>query len=543
MSVIPVKQDKKPHIKWEQYQTQKADEQQIQAWWERWPNANVAIVTGKISGIDVVDVDSQDGHVALNEYLPDILQTPIVKTPSGGWHYYFAYKTGLVNATRLIKDCDVRTTGGYVVAPPSQNGNGQSWTWMEGFHIAKNKLTAMPGMLFDILQAGGTDTSSCEHIKKVSSLYKKNSSRYEGNKRTGNICQHPPTIANITFNKGGRDEALFHLSNHLVKGGMPYANIEKYLSFFASNCSPPFPEKEISTKISSAFKRAENRDRNLTQDIRDFIMTTSGNITTTFVYNCQHLVTLADKKKAQVILGRLVKEGILERTGRIAGEYRRIENDCEPENWQDACTDTVNLWLPFRLNEMIQIMPGSIILFAGSMDAGKSAAMMNIAKENMRDWNVYYFSSELNSGAFKSRVAKFPGISVDEWAVNFYQRSSNFHDVLRTGKDDLNLIDYLEIHDSFYKVSEYLARIHEKLGNGICIVALQKDPGSVYGRGGSFTQEKPILSVSLDHNKATISKFKGEFKGENPRGKEYRFKILNGCQITHVQDWCTSVKI
>lgn len=111
ISVIPVKRDKKPHIKWEQYQSQKADEQQIRAWWGRWPNANVAIVTGALSGIDVVDVDSQVGMDALNEFLPDSLQTPISQTPSGGWHYYFAHKQGLVNTTRLITDCDVRTTG------------------------------------------------------------------------------------------------------------------------------------------------------------------------------------------------------------------------------------------------------------------------------------------------------------------------------------------------------------------------------------------------------------------------------------------------
>ena len=245
-----------------------------------------------------------------------------------------------------------------------------------------------------------------------------------------------------------------------------------------------------------------------------------------------------------MIFHRLVEKGELERDPNIDGRFWRIIKDCEPEDWQNACTDTVNLWLPFQLNEMIQIMPGSIILFAGSQDAGKSAVMMNIARENMRDWNVHYFSSELNSGAFKSRIAKFPDISIDQWDVKFYpDRTNNFHDVLKTGKNDLNLIDYLEIHDSFYKVSEYLARIHEKIGNGICVIALQKDPGSLYGRGGSFTQEKPILSVSLDHGKATISKFKGEFKGGNPRGKEYRFKIVNGCQIIHVQGWCVPVKI
>jgi len=538
-SVIPVKQDKTPFIKWEKYQTQKADEKEIDNWWSKWPDANIGIVTGRVSSIDVVDVDSQAGHDALNEFLSDTLQTPICKTPSGGWHYYFAHKAGLVNATRLITDCDVRTTGGYIVAPPSVNGSGQSWAWMGDFHIARTELVPMPDMLFDILQAGAGDKSelSSEHI------------RMESSSRTGhnisnitNVTKH--NKRNITFSEPGRDDSLFHISTCLVKGGMSVDNVEKCLDFYASHCNPVFPEKERKIKIKSALQRLEKRSENLTSQIREFINITWDNFNVTDCLQNITNITLQDRAKVATILWRIAKnEKIIEKVPGRTGIYRRVESDLKSEDWQDACTDTVNLWLPFRLNEMISIMPGSVILFAGSQDAGKSAVMMNLARENMRDWNVHYFSSELNSGAFKARVGKFPDISTDQWNIEFYQKSSNFHDVLRTKKNDLNLIDYLEIHDNFFKVSEYLAKLHEKIGDGICVVALQKDPGSLYGRGGSFTQEKPILSVSLDHGKATISKFKGEYEGESPRGKEYRFKIVDGCQIIHVQGWHTPVKI
>ena len=80
------------------------------------------------------------------------------------------------------------------------------------------------------------------------------------------------------------------------------------------------------------------------------------------------------------------------------------------------------------------------------------------------------------------------------------------------------------------------------LGDAVCIVALQKDPNALYGRGGSFTQEKPILSISLDHGKATISKFKGEFQGENPRGKEYHFKLIDGCRFKKISGWHSPTK-
>ncbi|THJ23657.1 bifunctional DNA primase/polymerase, partial [Candidatus Frankia alpina] len=38
--------------------------QQIQAWWERWPDANVGIVTGRRSGLGILDLDVDKGGTA-----------------------------------------------------------------------------------------------------------------------------------------------------------------------------------------------------------------------------------------------------------------------------------------------------------------------------------------------------------------------------------------------------------------------------------------------------------------------------------------------
>jgi len=314
------------------------------------------------------------------------------------------------------------------------------------------------------------------------------------------------------------------------------------LVFFGSNCNPPFPEKEILAKVESAIKRIKNRNRNLTAEVREWINITWGNISITDAYQNITNITNADRPKITVIMNRLVKEGVLERVPNRNGVFRRIESEIEEEDWVNACTDTVGLWLPFELNEMIEIPPGNIILFAGAQDAGKSAIQMNIAKENRSKWNVHYFSSELNAGAFKSRMNKFADLDINRCPIKFYSHSANFHDVIKTGENDLNIIDYMEVHKDFWLVAEYLSQIHRKLGQAICVVALQKDPNALYGRGGSFTQEKPILSISLDHGKAIISKFKGEFKGENPRGKEYHFKLIDGCRFKKIRGWHNPTK-
>jgi AAA+ ATPase superfamily predicted ATPase len=268
-------------------------------------------------------------------------------------------------------------------------------------------------------------------------------------------------------------------------------------------------------------------------------MTTSGNITTTFVYNRQQVTTREEKKKVAVILNRLAKEGLLEPTGIRAGEYRIVDRSCEAEDWQNACTEPISgLWLPFELDQIIEVMPGDIILIAGSQNAGKSALMMNIAKENRDKFVIHYFSSELRPGSFKRRMQKFPDVSPDQMNINFYQRSSNFSDVIKSGQGNLNLIDYIEIHDNFYKISEILSRLHDKLNGALLIAAIQKDPKSLYGRGGSFTQEKPVLSLSLDHGVATISKCKEWREGcENPNKMQYFFKLVDGCRILKSQGW------
>jgi hypothetical protein len=60
-SVIPVRKNKKAFVKWSQYQNTKPSSQQIKEWWSKWPDANIGIITGAISGIDVVDCDSEAG--------------------------------------------------------------------------------------------------------------------------------------------------------------------------------------------------------------------------------------------------------------------------------------------------------------------------------------------------------------------------------------------------------------------------------------------------------------------------------------------------
>ena len=110
----------------------------ISAWWTRWPNATIAIATGIISGLVVLDVDPKNGGDANLEELElrhgPLPDTRKVATGGGGSHFYFAYPTHVAAVKRTPQAAgqvgvEVKSDKGYVVAPPSLHENGALYEW------------------------------------------------------------------------------------------------------------------------------------------------------------------------------------------------------------------------------------------------------------------------------------------------------------------------------------------------------------------------------------------------------------------------------
>lgn len=125
-SVIPVGPDKRPLISWKEFQTRLPTGAEIDEWFKKWPDAQIGIVTGKISNLTVVDIEL-GGDAS---FLPQ--ETKIVRTGGGGWHYYFKYCEGIMNSARIRELVDIRSEGGYVVAPPSSSSKGEYYVHQEG---------------------------------------------------------------------------------------------------------------------------------------------------------------------------------------------------------------------------------------------------------------------------------------------------------------------------------------------------------------------------------------------------------------------------
>lgn len=127
-SIIPISpRDKKPLVKWQKYQTTRASAKQLQDWAKRWPSASIAVVTGKLSGVFVIDQDSAEGQ-AFASALPE---TATVQTQKGRHYYFKMPEGGKVPGVkvRFSPGLDLRGEGGYAILPPSVHPDGHWYAW------------------------------------------------------------------------------------------------------------------------------------------------------------------------------------------------------------------------------------------------------------------------------------------------------------------------------------------------------------------------------------------------------------------------------
>lgn len=521
-SIIPIiPRKKKPLIKWEKYQKELPAIDEVKEWWTKTPNANIGIVTGKINNLAVIDFDKHkpeySEEIAL-EYFPENIETPTVLTPSGGLHLYFKYPTKqeLTNNTGILPAIDLRANGGYIIAPPSMNSKKKQYEWIDGLHISEVKLNSIPNAYYLFLNNTSTSiyNNSKNHAKKLQ-----------------------------LFKEGRRDEDLFHLANTLIKGRMLEDEVYQYLEFIAKNCNPPYPQKDISSKIKSALKRTEKHEKNLSHEIREFVLSTDGYFLSKDVYFCLSLSTRKEKKLCSKVLSDLAKDKIIERIGSKNGNFRLIDYTAPDIDLYAPKKEFLDLKFPLDLHSYFRAMPKNIIVIAGTQDSGKTAFLLRFAVMNMnRGMDIRYQTSEMGTFELQDRLEMFEDVPLEDWKkVNFKENSSNFQDYILP--DGINIIDYLEITDNFYKIGAELKKIHDRLKDGIAIIGLQKDFKTDLGRGGTFSSEKPRLYISLTSNPpeggiAKIVKCKNWVnKRVNPNHRECSFRIRDGNEIRQITRW------
>jgi hypothetical protein len=487
LSIIPVDQKKIPLIKWLPYQEKQASEDEIKEWWGKYPSANIGIITGKISGITVLDCDSKEAITQFRTIYKGM--TACSKTPRGA-HYYFKHEEGTRNTVKVGNlDMDIRGEGGYVVAPPSVNEKGLPYVW-------KRKLV---------------DLSALDSLKDSLSLYAQVTDLNNQRVSDSQLSQQE----SVLFIEGRRDEDLFHVANSLVRGRCKYTR--QVLEILAKNCEPPYPEKEIDSKIRSAIDRSARKDKNLAEDYRMWIESAKGQFRVSDYYLESAIVSKEDKHAIIVESAKLVKQGILQNVGVRRGEYRVVDNDMEFMDYVNVNKEgIIDLELPLDIHKKTLIFPKAVIVIAGVTGFGKTTWCLNIVRANMHKYKFYYFNAEMSPLALNKKLGYFMH-PIDQWNMDVIPDHkwdyTNIAD--KIFPNDINIIDYLEPDgDRPYGIHGVVTAIIKKLDKGIAIIATQKRPDVDLSTGGVYSAKAASLYLSLDWCRIKI--FKNRYREEDP---------------------------
>lgn len=219
-------------------------EEVIQQWIRE--GGNVGTLTGSASGIAVIDIDNHNGVDGLGNlknflemYDIELPITNVVKTPSGGLHYYFKLDekyndTQFIQNHPQLQGVDFQTHGRYVVAPPSKI-DGKSYKVIRSVQWGE-----LPDKWLEMF----TD-------KTITKKNKKRERKWTAN-LLGDIIAGCP--------EGGRNIWLSQQIGKLFATGLNHDEVKVWAQYVNQiGCNPPLDNDEVMQTYESLRKREIRR--------------------------------------------------------------------------------------------------------------------------------------------------------------------------------------------------------------------------------------------------------------------------------------------
>jgi hypothetical protein len=210
---------------------------EIENWWHHNPNCNIAIATGAVSGVFVIDLDGTEAEAELRKLEAQHGELPAtVESITGrGRHLFFkcAEKPVRNSAGKIATGIDVRATGGYVIAPPSIHPSGKRYSWSVD---SAATFAAAPEWLLSIITEPENGTAA------------------PASEWRALICN--------SVVEGQRNGSVARLAGYLLRRFIdPMVALELVQNWNAMRCSPPLPADEIIAIVNSICGRELARRR------------------------------------------------------------------------------------------------------------------------------------------------------------------------------------------------------------------------------------------------------------------------------------------
>jgi len=261
------------------------------------------------------------------------------------------------------------------------------------------------------------------------------------------------------------------------------------------------------------------------------------------------IVSSEGKNHLRVILYRLEHQEPPVIVNLGYGKYRKLDNEAPEISWQTANPERiVPLKFPFGEHELCRIYPKSIVIVAGSINAGKTCYLYNFIALNMLNFQVDLYNSETGPEQMNERLTPLNIPNPAPFMV--YERYDHFADVIKP--DAISVIDYLDINSEFYLVGAEIDAIFRKLKTGVAVIGLQKPPPTpvmVRGvrklidrdlaYGGGVTAKRAALYITMSSNRLKLYKVKTPMKKTvNPTNMTWTYSFTDdGAYFTNIQQY------
>lgn len=240
---------------WKEWQSRLATAKDVASWVESGELENIAVITGRLSGVVVVDVDPKHGGIV--DGLPDT--GCIARTGGGGYHYVYRYPTrnkrqklgidkienrsfGKSHPLAERRGRDIRGDGGLIIVDPSIHPGdpnaeppippGGEYKWIRW---DPHQLAEAPEWVL-VREVEQKDEETDERKKWVTELLTKGTER------------------------GRRNDDSTRLVGYFASAGIPRDIGQALLANWHQNQANPLPLREQNTIVRSVYKTEEEKE-------------------------------------------------------------------------------------------------------------------------------------------------------------------------------------------------------------------------------------------------------------------------------------------